>query len=472
MDLELAYALARKDFRTFFGITSPGANYVYGRHTREFISQCQAATEAIERGENYYVILNVPPRHGKSDVVSRRYPVWHLGDHPDHEIILASYGADLATELSGNAKECFKACVDAKMFWDLKISNETHKKNSWGINQHKGLMNAVGLGGTINGRGAHVLVIDDYCKNREEAESLAKRDRAWNSFQSDLLTRLSPEGHAVLIVATRWHPDDLTGRIIEAMAADPKFPRFKIISMPAWNETTEQWLFPERFSPENYEAFRAAVGSYAWQSLYQQDPKPRTGNMLRVDKVHVIKEKDLPPGLVWRRSWDLASTKKERAKDDPDWTVGTLSAWDPKKRRIYVRDVIRGQWGPMKREDMIVKTAAADRLMGVSEVVIEGVGGYVDAVKRIKTLLRGIMKVVKVRPQSDKVARATETIDPIFDAGHVYIVRDEWNSAWLDEFAAFPAGKHDDQVDSLIIGVYDRMKRIVNRIREIEVWGI
>jgi len=470
-ELELLYAYAKKDFDTFFRITVPGEDYRYGKHTHKLIDICQDCTEAIERGETKYVIFNIAPRHGKSDIVSRRYPVWHLGDHPNHEVILASYASELATELSGNAKDCFKQCVDALMFWELKLSGDTHKKNSWGIAGKKGLMNAVGLGGSVTGKGAHLLIIDDYCKNREEAESLAKRDRAWEAFRNDLLTRLSPDGHAVVIAATRWHEDDLVGRILEEMKNNPEFPRFEVISMPAQNEDGS-YLFPERFSPEMYLAFKALVGSYGWQSLYLQDPKPRTGNMLRVDLTHVINVEDLPAGLEWCRSWDLASSEKERAKTDPDWTVGTESAYDKPNNRIYVRDVVRGQWTALTRDRRIKEVGLSDRANGTTTTYVESVAGYKDAYVRIKKDLAGIQKVVKVTPKGDKVARASVTIEAPFEAAKVYIVRAEWNGVWLDEFAVFPKGKHDDMVDSLVNGVYNKMKHGENLITSILFGGM
>jgi len=162
--------------------------------------------------------------------------------------------------------------------------------------------------------------------------------------------------------------------------------------------------------------------------------------------------------LDWRRGWDLASTGKERIKDDPDYTVGTLSAFEAKMRRLFIRDVARGQWTTLKRDMMMVETAKRDLQLGCARAHIEAVGGYVDTYNRVRNTLRGIATVRKIQPETDKVSRAS-ALEPIFEAGNVYVVKAPWNEAWQKEFLAFPGGKHDDQVDSLVIAVYDQIAK-------------
>jgi predicted phage terminase large subunit-like protein len=440
----------RENFGSFFAMYEPEKPYVYGRHTHALIRECQLATEAVERGECYYVIVNVPPRHGKSDVFSRRFSPWYLGGHPDHEIILASYSAELALELSIDGLNCFRQTAP---LFNLKPGRQ--KANFWTVQDHKGKVNAVGLGGSITGKGAHVFIIDDYLKNRQEAESQAIRDHQWDSFKSDLWTRRAPV-HAFIIVATRWHVDDLAGRIIEEHAKNPDFPKFKVVRFPAQN-ADGSYLFTERFPKAYYES-QKALGVYAWQSLFQNDPAPRQGNLLRADLTNWISERELPAGLQWRRGWDLASTEKERMKDDPDYTVGTLAAFDAKTRRLYLRDVARGQWSALKRDSRMEDAAKADVARGCARVNIEAVGGYVDTYNRVRSNLRGIAVVRKVQPEHDKVSRAS-VLEPIFEAGNVYAVKGAWKEEWEKEFLAFPSGKHDDQVDSLVVAVYDQITK-------------
>jgi len=440
----------RENFASFFAAFEPEKPYVYGDHTNALLRECQLATEAVDRGECYYAIVCLPPRHGKSDIISRRYPVWHLNTHPEHEIILASYSADFAHELSIDALKCFR---ESSPLFGLRPGRQ--RANFWTVDGHKGKVNAVGLGGSITGRGANVFIIDDYIKSRQEAESETIREHLWDSFKSDLWTRRAPV-HAFIIVATRWHVDDLVGRIQEETEKGDGFPQFKMVKFPAQNEDGS-FLFSEKFS-EAYYTSQKALGIYAWQSMFQNDPAPRMGNLLRADLVNWINESEVPAGLQWRRGWDLASTEKERMKDDPDYTVGTLAAYDKTTRRVYVRDVVRGQWSALKRDKTMIDTAKDDLSRGCSRVNIEAVGGYVDTFNRIRSNLRGTAVVRKITPMLDKVARAS-VLEPIFEAGNVYAVNGSWRQKWENEFLAFPGGKHDDQVDSLVVAVYGEITK-------------
>jgi len=426
-------------FGKFFQEFPPAPNYLYGQHTLALLAELQSATTTVEEGGTYRAVISMPPRHGKSDICSRRYPIWHLCRNPDHEVILATYSADLSEYMSRDARRCFSECAP---HWGLRLSDDMNQVGAWTIHGHRGGMYAMGLGGTITGKGAHILVIDDYCKNREEAESETIRAKVWDSFRNDLLTRLAP-AHAVVIVATRWHEDDLAGRIFAEMERDPQFPRFARVNFPA-QAADGSFLFTARFPAGWYEAQRAAVGSYAWQSLYQGDPQPRTGRMLRADLVQIVDA--CPNGLRYVRGWDLASTEKERVKDDPDFTVGTLAGFDGKD--LWVRDVVRGQWSALERDGRMLDTAKRDGA-GVT-VKIETVAGYKDTFTRIRALLAGKAIVRNHIPRGDKVAEMSP-LEPLFEAGHVKILRAPWNAAWIAEIAAFPKGKHDDQADSLKI---------------------
>lgn len=442
--------MQRDSFRAFFQCYEPTKPYVYGRHTWALIDECQRATEAMERGECYYAIVCLPPRHGKSDVISRRYPVWHLLGHPDDEIILASHTADLAHGMCVESLRCFRraAC-------DFGLRPGKQRQNEWTVDGRKGKLQAMGLGGSITGKGANVFIIDDYLKNRQEAESTVVRDHQWDSFQSDLWTRRAPV-HAFIIVATRWHVDDLVGRLQAEHEKNPDFPKFKMVRFPAQLDDGS-YLFPERFPAAYYES-QKALGVYAWQSLFQNDPAPRMGNLLRADLVNWIDAAEVPEGLSWRRGWDLASSEKERMKDDPDYTVGTLAAYDAKTRRLYIRDVVRGQWSALKRDSRMEETAQLDAASGCARVNIEAIGGYVDTFNRVRSNLRGTAVVRKVTPMVDKVARAS-VLEPLFEAGNVYAVKGRWNQDWESEFLAFPSWKHDDQVDSLVVAVYDQVTK-------------
>jgi len=253
------------------------------------------------------------------------------------------------------------------------------------------------------------------------------------------------------VVATRWHGDGLIGRIEKAMADDPLFPQFKSVKYPAWTDGYG-WLFDERFPPSFYKSTRVALGKYAWAALYMCNPTPREGGLLKVDSIDV--RDSMPDGLKWMRFWDPASGKKERAKNDPDWSVGTKLAVtkdvaDERILHLWVADVVSVQAEAPERDRLIIQTAARDgRAVAVG---IEKQGAYKDLYTWMRKLLKGKATVRGINAAKDLVARG-EALEPIFEAGHVHVLRAEWNDAWASQLRSFPNAAHDDKVASLIGG--------------------
>jgi predicted phage terminase large subunit-like protein len=320
-------------------------------------------------------------------------------------------------------------------------------------------MGAVGFGGGMSGRGYSLGIVDDFFKNQEQAESAGTRDVVWDSFRNDFLTRRAPVS-ITMIVTTRWGRDDPPGRIVRAMAEDAKFPRFEIVNFPAIADAYERGvLFPERFPPEWYEAQRATLGRIGFAALMQQEPVALTGNLFMVDQVKVIRRDQVPGGLRWVRSWDLASTQKQVAKDDPDFTAGVLMATMhrprgaglPSETLIYVAGVYRGRWEAPERDRRGLAVAETDG-RGV-RIGVECVGGYKDTLTRWRQMFAGKRTVQAIIPTTDKVVR-WEPLMAVVDAGNFHIVEGEWNGAYLDEMAEAPHGKHDDQLDATAGGYY------------------
>ena len=319
-----------------------GASYAWGWHSACIARELQAASDALRAGQCTYLLVTVPPRHGKSELCSRLFPAWHLLREPTHEVMLATYGESLSHTLSRAARRNF---VAAGTPLGQTLAKDCRSAGEWTIGNGTGGMIATGIGGSLTGRGAHVLIIDDYVKNRAEAESKRRREHTWEAFGADLMTRLAP-AHAVLILATRWHEDDLTGRILKE--TDEFFPRFKHLNFPAKgfypppgiytpDEKTkvidfpeiesaprsERWLFPERFNDAHYQRSRATLGPYNWAALFMGEPQPREGRQFKLEHIQFVDE--LPYGVRLSRGWDLASTAKQRNKDDPDFTAGVLA---------------------------------------------------------------------------------------------------------------------------------------------------
>ena len=447
-DLLLA-SLAKDSLLNFMLFLHP--SYIVGRHTRAITERLTTAIQDLKKGKSTYLILTVPFRHGKSDIVSRHFPPWCFGHDPDLEILLATYGQDLSSAMSRDARGIIRHPDYAKIFPSVRISAESSSTAVWGIAGHKGKFQAVGIGGGSTGKGADILIIDDYLKGRSEAESETVRKTQWDDFTGNLMTRLAP-AHIVVILATPWHVDDLIGRIKDRMNPlssyhDPDFPAFEILSFPAKAEDGS-FLFPERFSPQWYRTQFATLGTYQASALLQCDPSPRGGPLFRSENIRIVDS--VPDNIRYCRFWDLASTEKERTKDDPDYTAGALvgACQINKEWHIYIKDVKYIRAEAPARNKLIEQTAAAD---GMSvRIGVESVAGYKDTY----TILRSIIKnrvINKIAATKDKVIRCSELEAPV-EAGHLYFLRGEWNNHVLAEFASFPAGKHDDCVDAIAGG--------------------
>jgi predicted phage terminase large subunit-like protein len=382
----------------------------------------------------------MPPRHGKSELCSHYLPAWYLAHSPDSRVILAGYGNDFAATWGRKARNAINEAHGLGMS-PVWVDPSKSAADEWEIAHHEGGLYAVGIGGGVTGRGADLLVIDDPVKSRADAESLTYRERAWNWYTDDVYTRLHPGGRVVLI-QTRWHQDDLAGRILEQQAAD-----WRVIKLPALAEEDDplgrapgEALWPERYDCAALEERRRTLGSYGFAALFQQSPTAREGGMFRREWFAIA---DVHAAASARRVryWDLAATQ-----GGGDWTTGVLMAVNG-DGIYYVEDVIHEQLSPKGVRDILLQTAELD---GKSvQVWIEQEPGSSGAIVAdgFRTLLAGYA-VRAERPTGDKSVRADPFAAQV-EAGNVVLVRGQWNRAYIEELAAFgPGCAHDDQVDA------------------------
>lgn len=447
-----------------------------GVHTRAICDRIDRAIEDYTNGKSTYLIITVPPRHGKSDMVSRFLPGRLLGLFPDNEIMLMSYNQPLAIKMSRGAKKVIESEKYKCIFPEIELSKNANASEYWEIENRKGSFLAAGILSGVTGSGYHFGIIDDYCKGRENAESEVQRETAWNVFSNDFFTRKAPVS-ITIIMATTWHIDDLIGRIKKKMSEDSNFPQFEIINFPAESKDYKTgYLFPERFSDTYYKEARQVLGKYSYSALYMQDPQIKGGNILKTDKINIIQENELPRNLKWCRGWDLASSEKERIKDDPDRTAGVLIARTDEATnieglfltRIYIKDITKGRWEAPQRDRVILQTTARD---GDGVVVAtESVAGYKDTYTTLKSILKGVRVVKKINTTIDLIAR-TSPLEAIFEAGNVYLVEGPWNDDFISEVAAFSgkSSKHDDQIAAMVTGfeaLYSYTLKISNKTME------
>lgn len=446
--------------------------FLVGRHTAAICAKLDEAFQRFRAGVSTFLSIRVPFRHGKSDIVSRYLVPHFLGEFPDDEIILATYGASLSYGFSKFSRALVMADPYRELYPNVRLAKHDRSVEEWSLDGHAGAVRYSGLLGTITGKGGSLIVLDDFIRSREEAESAVIREKLWEAFANDLMTRRAPVS-IVIVLATPWHTDDLFGRIDARAEADDDFPRFDSLTFPAMSDDYPTgYLFPERFSPEWYDSQAATLGTYGTASLLQCSPVVRQGGMLPVDRVHVVDE--MPEGLKWVRAWDLASSSKQRMKNDPDYTVGVKLAvqWQPTAVRgvsvpiVYIDDVIRGQWEARQRNDTILAAAMADG--SDVRIGIEAFAGYKDAYTEMADVMRGVRTVVKCQLAGDKVSKAGP-LEPAFEAGNVYIRRAPWNREFLEECVQFPGGKHDDQVDAMAVAYWMHANRSVSKSARVAI---
>ncbi len=395
--------------------------------------------ETLAAGDIDRLLVLMPPGSGKSWYASVLFPAWWLHRNPMGQIIAASHTADLAKSFGRRVRNII---VENQSALGYKLDDDNHA--AWRFSTSlRGEYFASGLGGPIVGRRADLVVIDDPIKKHEEAESAAHRDHVWNWYRSELISRLKPRGRIALVM-TRWHQDDLGGRLLNS--AD----RWHTLTLPAIAGENDalgrkpgELLWPEWEDAAAIERKRENVGPRIWSAAYQQDPRPDTGALFRVPRIGTIDAE--PAGLTYTRAWDLAATAAAEG-GDPDWTVGLKLGRDG-AGRTYVADIIRLRGGPHEVEQAIMNPAQRDG-RGVPVGLPQDPG---QAGKQQVAWLTGRLAGFRVMASPEtgsKVTRASPVAAQV-DAGNVAVVRAPWNAAFVEELRDFPHGRKDDQVDAL-----------------------
>lgn len=422
---------------------------IIGTHTRAICEAIDAAIDRYLAGESSFLDVSVPFRHGKSDIVSRALPAYFLGRCAERQpdVIMSGYGAELVESFSRDTKRIIESDQYRILFPGMQLAKGANNVGAWAMAGSVGKVTVAGLGGSLTGKGGGLLILDDYCKTRSEAISQRYRDKTWEAFQMDFMTRRAPVS-IVIVCATPWHVDDVRGRMRKAERENPDFPRFQRLCFPARNPDGT-FLFLDRFTESWYREQYATLGKLA-AGLLDCAPTLEGGNRFDVSKIKIHSNLADFPKTRFIRAWDLASSAKERDKDDPDWTVGEKGTVIKENGvpHLWISDVVSIQAEAPRRDSLIQTTARQDG-PGTPQYV-EAFGGYKDAYTTLKAVLNGVSVVMKAQLPGDKSAKLSP-LEPIFDAGNVHLLRAPWNERFIRQFAEFPDGAHDDFCDPAAI---------------------
>lgn len=408
---------------------------------------------------NGRLIISWPPRHGKSRLATIATPIWILENFPHLNIILATYGADLSTDFGREVRDLMEK---NKHLLNTRIRPDVKSVGRFMTPQGGGML-SVGLGGAITGKGANVFIIDDYIKTMKEALSKGKRNDDFEWFTGTAYHRLEPDA-SMIIIATRWHKDDLIGRIKKEFPGDFELIEFHAIAKEndILGRAPGEALFPERFDEAALADRKKVLGTLFFNAIFQQEPEDDQSKLTDRDWIEAVEH--LPPqkNLKYARIWDFGGGRGK--ENDP--TVGTLLGVDQETNQAWIMDVWRGKVSPEANELAVKAKADVDGYD--TEVLIEqepGASGK-QLVSHYKLHVLPDHKVTGIAATTSKVVRAQPFLAAC-EAGKVKMMKRKWNETFLDEFEDFPDGAHDDQVDTCAIGY----NKLLSKKAQSITWG-
>lgn len=400
------------------------------------------------------LMVFMPPRHGKSELVSRKFPAYLLGRNPDTSIISCSYSADLASRMNRDVQRLIDSERYLELFPGTQLSNQhtrrfyetryTRNNNMFEVVDKKGTYRSSGVGGGITGMGGEYIIIDDPVKNREDADSATIREKIYDWYTSTLYTRLEKDG-CILLTLTRWHEDDLAGKLLKA--AQEGADQWTILELPAVCEYPPkpydvrqegEALWKWKYDEEALEKMKVTVGSRDWAALYQQHPTPGEGGTFKREWWNYYKV--LPDGLYdFVQSWDCTFKDAQSS----DYVVGQV--WARKGSSRYLLDQVRGRMS-FTETLYAIRSLSAKWTQAVRKLVEDKANG--TAV--IDVLRKEIPGLIPVEPEGGKIVRAN-AVTAVAEAGNIYLPDPSiapWVHDFVEEHAVFPNGANDDQVDA------------------------
>ena len=443
--------LSRRNLLDFL-IFDGNGRYKNARHIQFLTDKAQKFVEDVKNGKSPRLFISMPPRHSKSETMTKKYPAWVIGNNPDFEIIIASYSMDLARDFGKIARDTYREhSKSGTGIFNTIIDRDKSAGDNWGISEHRGAVVSTGVGGSATGKGAHIAIIDDPFKNREDANSRLQRDKVWAWYQSTIRTRLAPGG-GIIIIQTRWHEDDLVGRIIKEMENETG-ETFESIVLPAIAEENDilgrkvgEPLWEERYGIDELKNIKKAIGSREFSALYQQKPQIEDGGLF---KRQYFKYFDVKNDFI------IADNKVINIKDcfyfqtidtamsihkNNDFTA--IATWVcDREWNLYLIDLmlerleVPDQWNVIKQYRNKYK---------LQFQAIESKSSGIGIMQQAK---REGMPLKELKADTDKMTRALN-ISVMFENGKVFLNKNLEKLLELEEqLLKFPNAAYDDAVD-------------------------
>ena len=394
--------------------------------------------EAVERGEITRLIIEAPPRHTKSELASRRFPAWYIGRNPKRQIICSTYSGEFASDFGREVRNLVSESLYGNVFTGVKLQEDSQAASRWHTNKG-GVYVSVGVGGAITGRGAHLALIDDPFKNRQEADSEIVREAVWKWYSSTLRTRLMPGG-AIVLILTRWHEDDLAGRLLErAKQGGEQWEVLSFKAIEGEHTDHEEALWPQWYDIDALRAIRSTIDTRDWNALYQQNPMPLEGNFFKRDWFKRYHLADAPTCHKYITSDYAVSEGKGDFTEFGVW--GLSPAQD-----LYALDWWHGQNSP----DTWIE-AQLDLVAEHKPLSVFGEKGVIQ--KATEPMLMKRANERRVYSDFQWIARTADkaAMSQSFRAraamGKVFIPFGEWGDRVINQLCTFPTGKNDDAVD-------------------------
>lgn len=410
--------------------------------------------EAAAAGDITRLIITTSPRAGKSEICTRCFPAWYMGRYPDREVVVSGYSASIANDFCRDFRRICDGQEYGLIFPGTKLP--TPKDKGW-VNKADtveivgsgGVYRSVGVSGSLTGKGADLAIIDDPIKNRDEAYSPTYRERVWGWYQSTLRTRLQGNHAAIVIIMTRWHQDDLVGRLLRVAEEEKDADQWTVVELPAINvdgpseldpRQPGEPLWPARYDDKFLAQARAGVGEAVWQSLYQCRPTSEAGEIVR--REWISKFEGYPDFDQVIQAWDLNFGKVAKSVKS-SYVSG--QCWGRIGSNYYLLDSLRGKWTHTENKRM-VKSMHKRWAHCCEAVYIEDAASGAPLIDDLKKDIPGL---VPVKPSGSKVARF-ESVAPLFEAGQVFVPAhgSRWVGEWIEEITSFPGAPNDDQADA------------------------